>query len=157
MSPRAFSGAIQDRAGRIQLAEQGTLFLDEVGEIPLPMQAKLLRVLEQGTYERVGEGRTRKGDVRFIAATNRDLEEEARRGRFRKDLYYRLSVFQIDVPPLRELLGGHPPAGPALCGVLFEEVPPRRSPSLPRSGRPPSSVRMAGERPRAAERHASGR
>jgi len=98
----AFSGAIQDRAGRIQLAEQGTLFLDEIGEIPLPMQAKLLRVLEQGTYERVGEGRTRKGDVRFIAATNRDLEEEARRGRFRKDLYYRLSVFQIDVPPLRE-------------------------------------------------------
>lgn len=98
----AFSGAIQDRAGRVQLAEQGTLFLDEVGEIPLAMQAKLLRVLEQGTYERVGEGRTRKADIRFIAATNRDLAEEVRRGRFRKDLYYRLSVFLIDVPPLRD-------------------------------------------------------
>lgn len=98
----AFSGAIQDRAGRIQLADQGTLFLDEVGEIPLAMQAKLLRVLEQGTYERVGEGRTRKAEIRFIAATNRDLAEEVRRGRFRKDLYYRLGVFLIDVPPLRD-------------------------------------------------------
>ena len=98
----AFSGAIQDRAGRVQLADRGTLFLDEVGEIPLAMQAKLLRILEQGTYERVGEGRTRKAEVRFIAATNRDLAEEVRRGRFRKDLYYRLSVFLIDVPPLRD-------------------------------------------------------
>ena len=98
----AFSGATGDRAGRFQLADRGTLLLDEVGEIPLAMQGKLLRVLEQGTFERVGDERTRHVDVRVIAATNRDLADEVRQGHFRKDLYYRLSVFLIDVPPLRD-------------------------------------------------------
>jgi transcriptional regulator with GAF, ATPase, and Fis domain len=97
----AFSGAIKDRAGRFEAANGGTLFLDEVGEIPLDLQSKLLRVLQEGQYERVGEDVTRQVDVRIIAATNRDLKKEVAQGRFRQDLYYRLNVFPIEVAPLR--------------------------------------------------------
>jgi len=98
----AFTGAIRDRAGRFELANGGTLLLDEVGEIPLDLQSKLLRVLQEGTYERIGEEKTREVDVRLIAATNRDLKKESEAGRFRQDLFYRLNVFPIEVPPLRK-------------------------------------------------------
>ena len=98
----AFTGALQRTIGRFEVAHGGTLFLDEIGELPLDVQAKLLRVLQTGQFERLGAPRTHKADVRLVAATNRDLEREVREGRFRKDLYYRLSVFPIVLPPLRE-------------------------------------------------------
>lgn len=98
----AFTGAVQSRKGRFELADGGTLFLDEVGEMSLKVQVKLLRVLEKGEFERVGGEKTVKVDVRLIAATNRDLEKEVSEGRFREDLFYRLNVITIHLPPLRE-------------------------------------------------------
>jgi len=99
----AFTGAAAAKSGYFEDAGEGTLFLDEIGELPLELQAKLLRVLENGEYQRVGETQTRVSRARVVAATNRDLREEVARGRFRSDLYHRLSVFELVVPPLREL------------------------------------------------------
>ncbi|GLQ86777.1 sigma-54 dependent transcriptional regulator [Dyella flagellata] len=104
----AFTGAISTRKGRFEMAEGGTLFLDEIGDMSLPMQVKLLRVLQERVYERVGSNRTQRCDVRIIAATHRNLELSTSEGRFREDLYYRLSVFPLEMPPLRERLEDMP-------------------------------------------------
>ncbi|MDH3826398.1 MAG: sigma 54-interacting transcriptional regulator, partial [Desulfobacterales bacterium] len=98
----AFTGAHARQLGRFEVANSATLFLDEIGELPLELQPKLLRVIQDGEFERLGSSGTIKVDVRVIAATNRNLEEEVRRGRFREDLWYRLNIFPITVPPLRE-------------------------------------------------------
>ncbi len=98
----SFTGAMKDKPGKFELADGGTILLDEIGEVPLAMQSKLLRVLQEKEIERVGDTRTRRVNVRIIAATNRDLKKEAEAGRFRQDLFYRLSVFPIEMPPLRE-------------------------------------------------------
>jgi len=98
----AFTGAVRDRIGRVEVASGGTLFLDEIGDIPLQLQVKLLRFLQERTFERVGDSHTRKADVRIIAATNVELRKAIAEGRFRDDLYYRLRVVPIEIPPLRE-------------------------------------------------------
>ncbi|OUH29653.1 sigma 54-interacting transcriptional regulator, partial [Klebsiella pneumoniae] len=98
----AFTGAISNRSGKFEMADNGTLFLDEIGELSLALQAKLLRVLQYGDIQRVGDDRSLRVDVRVLAATNRDLRQEVVEGRFRADLYHRLSVFPLSVPPLRE-------------------------------------------------------
>ena len=98
----AFTGAVRDQAGRVEAAEGGTLFLDEIAEMPPALQAKLLRFVQDKQFERVGETRTRRADVRVVAATNRNLDEEVKAGRFREDLLYRLNTFELTVPALRE-------------------------------------------------------
>jgi Nif-specific regulatory protein len=117
----AFSGAINQRKGRFELADNGTLFLDEIGEISASFQAKLLRVLQEGEFERVGGTQTIKVNVRIIAATNRNLEEEVTEGKFREDLYYRLNIMPINMPPLRDRTEDIPELSDFLLGRISEQ------------------------------------
>jgi transcriptional regulator with GAF, ATPase, and Fis domain len=118
----AFSGATRDRVGRFEAADGGTLFLDEVGELPPELQSKLLRVLQEGTYARVGEIRSRRANVRVLAATNRDLLKEVEAGRFRQDLYYRLAVYPITLPPLRDRRQDLAQLAPHLLGRICRRL-----------------------------------
>lgn len=124
----AFTGALKNRAGRFELAHGGTLFLDEISEIPLELQGKLLRVLQEGQFERIGDEITQEVDVRVIAATNRNLKEDVAENRFRQDLYYRLSVFPIDIPPLRERIEDVPTLAAHFVEQLSKKinVPPSK-------------------------------
>ena len=143
----AFTGAHRDRTGRLQLAHGGTLFLDEIGEIPLSQQGKLLRALQEREFERVGDDRTIKVDVRVVAATNRDLADEVEAGRFREDLFYRLGVFPIEVPPLRERVEDIAPLAKHFLELICEELgrePPkmtRRQLEALRAHRWPGNIR----------------
>ncbi|BBM87936.1 sigma-54 interaction domain-containing protein [Candidatus Uabimicrobium amorphum] len=118
----AFTGAFTDRVGRFQLANGGTLFLDEIGEMPLSLQSKFLRVLQEKQFERLGDPKTHNVDVRIIAATNKDLLCEVTKGNFRKDLYYRLSVFPIQIPPLRERKEDIVPLVKHFTDILAEDL-----------------------------------
>jgi transcriptional regulator with GAF, ATPase, and Fis domain len=122
----SFTGALRQKKGRIELAHQGTLFLDEIGDLPLNLQVKLLRVLQEGEFERVGGEKTLSADVRWIAATHRDLPGMVKRGEFREDLYYRLHVVPVEIPPLRERQEDLPLLLEHFAGILAREH--RRSP-----------------------------
>jgi NtrC-family two-component system response regulator AlgB len=125
----AFTGAVRDQPGRVEAAEGGTLFLDEVGDLPGDLQAKLLRFLQDRQFERVGETRTRRADVRLLAATNRDLEADIRSGRFREDLWFRLNVIEVRVPSLRERFDDILPLATRFL-AFFARAVGRRPPTL---------------------------
>jgi NtrC-family two-component system response regulator AlgB len=114
----AFTGAVRDTVGKVATAEGGTLFLDEIGDLPLPLQPKLLRLLQEKRYERVGETKTRACDVRVLAATNRNLEVEIASGKFREDLFYRLNVIEVTLPPLRQRTNDIFPLAERLAGFF---------------------------------------
>ena len=152
----AFTGAVERRTGKIEAAQGGTLFLDEVGEIPPALQAKLLRVLQEREFERVGSTRPIKADIRLIAATNRDLEKAIREGTFREDLYYRLNVIAVALPPLRERREDIPLLASHFATLFEQKARPARGGLHPRGPDLPSPLRLAGQRPRARQRHRAG-
>ncbi len=152
----AFTGAVYSKRGLFELADKGTLFFDEIGNIPLETQAKLLRVMQEREFMRLGGVDTVKVDVRIVAATNVDLRRAVDEGRFREDLYYRLNVIAVQIPPPPAAQGGHPGArGPLRREVLRRE---RKASLRSLLGGPavPARLRLAGERPRARERHRTG-
>ena len=153
----AFTGATGRRQGRFELARGTTLFLDEIGDLPLDLQAKLLRVLQDGEFERVGGNTTLKSDARIIAATNRDIRKEVEAGRFRSDLWYRLSVFPISIPPLRERKEDIPPLvgffvdkHSRAMGKRYQAVPAADNEEV-------AGVSLAGKRTRVGEYCREGR
>ncbi len=152
----AFTGAVRDQEGRVETAEGGTLFLDEIAEIPPGLQAKLLRFLQDKQFERLGEGRTRIADVRIVAATNRNLQEEVRAARFREDLYYRLNTLEVIAAPLRERTDDVLPLAHGFLVTLAREMRRCARASVGRSPGHPGELPLAGQRPRAAQ-HAGAR
>ena len=153
----AFTGAIGLKKGKLELADGGTLFLDEIGELPLPLQAKLLRALQEREFERVGGTRPVRVDFRLIAATNRDLESAAKAGTFRQDLFYRLNVVTLALPPLRDRTEDIP----LLAEYFVRKHAPRCGRRVrgldPDARRPARQARLARQRPRAGERRSSRR
>ncbi len=153
----AFTGAIAQKKGKLEIAEGGTVFLDEIGELAPLLQAKLLRVLQEREFERVGGTRTIKLDVRLIAATNRDLEEEVKRGRFREDLFYRLNVVSLRMPAAARAPRGHPAAGQLFRREVFAKIQPGRAGGFAAGAHLPDQLRLAGQRARARKRHRARR
>ena len=148
----AYTGALSRQIGRFELADGSTIFLDEIGDLPLDVQVKLLRVLEDKQIERLGSTRADKVDTRIIAATHRDLEKRIEAGTFREDLYYRLNVFPIRVPPLRERTEDIPHAGVALRRGVLEGVRQAHRVDRQRQHRAAAALCLARQRPRAAQR-----
>ena len=149
----AFTGASAAKKGFLEEADKGTLFLDEIGELALPIQVKLLRVLQEGEFFRLGSTKNQKVDVRIIAATNKDLLSEMKKGNFRKDLFYRLNMSSVYLPPLRERKGDIPLLEPALFGQI-QRTEREKDPENLRAGHAPAEpVRLPGQRPRIDEHH----
>ena len=150
-----FTGAEQARQGLLELADGGTVFLDEIGDVPLPVQVKLLRAIEQHEVTPVGDARARRTDFRVLAATNRPLDDLVARGEFREDLFYRLGVFHIHVPPLRDRVEDIPLLARAFlrAATADGEAPGLSDAALARIG----VTALAGQRPRAAKRRRTGR
>ncbi len=153
----AFTGAVTDTTGKAAAADGGTLFLDEIADLPLSVQPKLLRLVQDKAYERVGETRTRVADVRILTATNRDLQAETAAGRFREDLYYRLNVIEVELPPLRLRRGDIPPLAERLLRFFARQS--AKPAEGVHAGRPggAGALRLAGQRPRAAQRRGARR
>ena len=152
----AFTGATASRTGRLELAHRGTLFLDEVGDIPVEVQPKLLRVLQEREFERLGSTRTQRVDVRVVAATNRDLERMVEDGSFRSDLYYRLNVFPITSPATARAGRGYSRTGDALRPAVREASGTPGSVHFRCSDERSEAMGVAGQYPGTAERHRAG-
>ena len=149
----AFTGAVAQRIGRFQMADGGTIFLDEIADMAPQLQAKLLRVAQDGRFQRIGSNTEIHVNARILAATNRNLEEEVKAGRFREDLFYRFNVVELTVPPLARAARGHPAAGQSIAGRVY----PGPRPALLLRGRLPGELFLARQRPRTGQRHGARR